>query len=130
MEKEILLEARNLKKYFPVKSNVLHNSKSIVNAIDDITFKYFKSETLGILGESGCGKSTLGRLLIRLLEPTSGEILYEGKDITYKSNKQLRTYRQKFQMVFQDPYSSLNPRMSIGKIIEEPLINFQKGSRS
>jgi len=128
MEKEVLLEARNLKKYFPVKSNVLDKSKSVVKAVDDISLKVFKGETLGIVGESGCGKSTLGRLLIRLLEPTSGEIFYEGKDITYKSNKQLRTYRQKFQMVFQDPYSSLNPRMSIGKIIEEPLINFQKGS--
>src|SRR5690625_4089244 len=128
MEKEVLHEARKLKKYFLVKSNVLDKSKSVVKAVDDISLKVFKGETLGIVGESGCGKSTLGRLLILLLEPTSGEIFYEGKDITYKSNNQLRKYRQKFQMVFQDTYSSLNPRMSKRKIIEEHLINFKKVS--
>lgn len=128
MGKDVLLESKQLKKYFPIQQGVFSSSNAVVKAVDDISLKVYKGETLGIVGESGCGKSTLGRLLIRLLDETSGEIYYNGKNITNLNHQHLRQLRKKFQIVFQDPYSSLNPRMTVGKIIEEPLINFKMGN--
>ena len=111
---EKLLEVKNLKKYFPVPVGYLH-------AVDDVSFTINKGETLGVVGESGCGKSTLGRAILRLHEPTSGEVLYDGMDILHFKEDEMRFMRQKMQIIFQDPYASLNPRMTIAQIIEEPL---------
>lgn len=122
---DILLEAKNLKKYFPIKKGIFGTSKSYVKAVDDVSLQVYKGETLGIVGESGCGKSTTGRLLIRLLDATDGQVLYKDKDISSYSKKKLRQLRKDFQIIFQDPYSSLNPRMTVGDIIEEPLVNFK-----
>ena len=121
-EREKLLEVKNLKKYFPVKGGVLQRTTGYVKAVDDVSFTIYKGETLGIVGESGSGKSTLGRTILRLLDPTEGEIHFEGNDISTIGNRQMRPYRKNMQMVFQDPFASLNPRMSVGEIIEEPMI--------
>lgn len=109
-----ILQVKDLKKYFPTKSGMLH-------AVDGITFDLVRQRTLGIVGESGCGKSTLGRTLIRLLEPTSGQILFNGQDITAFSKIQLHNFRKSAQMIFQDPYSSINPRKTVSTTIGEPL---------
>ncbi len=109
-----LLEVKNLKKYFPVPVGYLH-------AVDDVSFSIDKGETLGIVGESGCGKSTLGRAILRLHNPTAGEVLYDDMDILHFNDEEMRYMRQKMQIIFQDPYASLNPRMTISQIIEEPL---------
>lgn len=111
--KETLLEVKNLKKYFPTKKGLLH-------AVDGVNFDIKKGETLGIVGESGCGKSTTGRVVLRLLEATEGEILFEGKDIRKYNGQQMREARKEMQIVFQDPFASLNPRMSLSEIIGEP----------
>jgi oligopeptide/dipeptide ABC transporter ATP-binding protein len=116
-----LLEARNLVKHFPLSSNSLAGSKVTVKAVNNVSFSIFPGETLGMVGESGCGKSTTGRLLIRLIEPTSGSILYRGRDITPDGGEKLRALRKNMQIIFQDPYSSLDPRMSCESIIAEPL---------
>jgi peptide/nickel transport system ATP-binding protein len=110
-----LLEVRNLKKYFKAGSGSLH-------AVDDITFTLDEGKTLGVVGESGCGKTTLGRTILHLLEPTDGLICFEGKDITNPTKKELCAAREEMQIIFQDPYSSLNPRMSVSEAIMEPLI--------
>ncbi len=110
-----IIEVKNLKKYFQVPGGLLH-------AVDDVSFTIKKGETLGIVGESGCGKSTLGRALLRLHEPTGGEVLYDGMDILSFNSDEMRKMRTKMQLIFQDPYASLNPRMSISQIIEEPLL--------
>lgn len=112
---ERLIEARNLKKYFNTKKGLLH-------AVDDVNFYINKGETLGLVGESGCGKSTTGRVVLRLLEATNGEIIFEGKDILQFNKQQMRQMRQEMQIVFQDPFASLNPRMSLSDIIAEPLV--------
>ena len=112
---EVLLEAKNLKKYFKTKKGWLH-------AVDDVNFKINKGETLGLVGESGCGKSTVGRVVLRLLDATDGEILFNGEDIRKFNRKQVRKFRENAQIVFQDPFASLNPRMSVSEIIAEPLI--------
>ena len=109
-----LIEVRNLKKYFRVAAGQNH-------AVDDVSFTIYRGETLGVVGESGCGKSTLGRTIIRLLEATGGQVLLNGEDITHISGKKLRSAREKLQIVFQDPYSSLNPRLRIESTIMEPL---------
>lgn len=114
-----LIEVRNLKKYFPVVNGFLH-------AVDDVSFTIPRGKTLGIVGESGCGKSTLGRAVLRLHEPTAGSILYNGMDITNFNNEEMRKLRQNLQIIFQDPYASLNPRMSVAQIIEEPLTIHKK----
>ena len=116
-----LLEVRNLKKYFPLVSGYLH-------AVDDVSFAIPRGKTLGIVGESGCGKSTLGRTVLRLHEPTAGSILYDGMDITNFNSEEMRKLRQNFQIIFQDPYASLNPRMSVSQIIGEPLTIHKKFS--
>jgi len=116
---EVLLEARNLKKYFKTKKGWLH-------AVDDVDFSINKGETLGLVGESGCGKSTAGRVILRLLEATGGEVLFNGEDILKFNRKQVRAFRENAQIVFQDPFASLNPRMSVAEIIAEPLIVSKK----
>lgn len=119
---KVLLKVDGLKKYFPIRKGVLNTQVGDVKAVDDVSFEVFEGETLGIVGESGCGKSTTGRLLMRLLEPTEGEIEFAGKKISELSNNDMRKARRDIQMIFQDPYASLNPRHNIGKILEEPLI--------
>ncbi len=116
MAKETLLEAVGLKKYFQTAAGTLH-------AVDDINFSVEKGTTLGVVGESGCGKSTLGRVVLHLLESTGGKILYKGRDITHVNKRELRELRKEMQIIFQDPFASLNPRMPVRKIISEPLEN-------
>ena len=118
---EALLEVRNLVKHFPVGGGFLSRSEGVVRAIEGISFTLHRGETLGLVGESGCGKTTTGRCILRLERPTSGQILFEGTDLATKSEQQLREMRRHMQVIFQDPYSSLNPRMTIGQIIAEPL---------
>lgn len=110
----VILETRNLKKYFPTSSGILH-------AVDDISLKFKKSKTLGVVGESGCGKSTLGRTILKLIQPTSGEIIFEGKDIVHCDKHEAKLLHKKMQMIFQDPYASLDPRMTVSEIIAEPI---------
>ena len=117
-----LVEIKNLKKYFPVTEGiVIQNTVAEVKAIDDISFKILKGETLGLVGESGCGKTTTGRCILQLERPTSGQIIYDGTDMDTVDRRELNKLRQRIQVIFQDPYSSLNPRMKIGQIISEPM---------
>lgn len=119
---ELLVEAKNLKKHFPIRKGLFGQKKSYVRAVDGVSLSIQKGETMGLVGESGCGKSTTGRMIMRLLAPTEGEIWFNGKDISKLNDKQLQDTRKELQMIFQDPYASLNPRMNIGEIIAEPLI--------
>ena len=128
-EKRKILEVKHLKKYFPLKKGKVKEGDPCVKAVDDITFDLYEGETLGLVGESGCGKSTLGRTIIRLYEPTSGEVIFEGEDIAKKSKKEMRKLREEMQFIFQDPYSSLNPRMTVFNILAEPLIAHGKFKR-
>ncbi len=117
-----LVEVNHLKKYFPITRGVVFQRRiGDIKAVDDVSFKIFKGETLGLVGESGSGKTTIGRTLLRLHEPTSGEIFFEGKDLLKVDIKELRDMRRHMQMIFQDPYASLNPRMTIGTIVGEPI---------
>ena len=118
---EILLRVNNLSVWFPVKKNLLGKSLSFTKAVDDVSFEVIKGETLGLVGESGCGKTTLGRTLLRLIEPTTGSIIYNGSDLTKKTINEIKPLRKDIQLIFQDPYSSLNPRLTIGSAINEPL---------
>ncbi|SHJ61313.1 ABC transporter ATP-binding protein [Paramaledivibacter caminithermalis] len=117
-----LLEVKNLKKYFPVKKGILNKKEKFVRAVDNVSFEIYNGETLGLVGESGCGKSTTGRMLLKLIEPTDGQIIFQGKDISKMTDDEIRPLRKDIQMIFQDPYASLNPRMTVGEIIAEPLI--------
>ncbi len=117
-----LVEIKNLIKHFPVKKGLFKKTVGLVKAVDDVSLDVYEGETLGLVGESGCGKSTLGRVLVRLINPTSGEIIFDNKNLNSYSNKELRSQRQYFQIIFQDPNSSLDPRSTIGKSIEEALI--------
>src|SRR5436189_818472 len=116
-----LLEVQNLKVHFPVRHGLFSRAKQSVKAVDGVSFTLASGETLGLVGESGCGKTTLGRAIIRLIEPTAGSVLFEGEDITQLEGEALRTRRRRFQMIFQDPYSSLNPRMTVIQIIGEAI---------
>ncbi len=116
-----LLEIRNLKTYFPIRSGFFGGVSSHVKAVDDISFDVYPGETLGLVGESGCGKTTTGRTIIRLTEPTEGQMIYKGRDIAEFNDEELREFRKEVQIIFQDPYSSLNPRMTIGNAIMEPM---------
>ncbi len=127
--KEKILEVRNVKKYFPLGKGKLKPGKPCVKAVDGISLDLYEGETLGLVGESGCGKSTLGRTIIRLYEPTDGEILFKGQDISKLSRKEMRKIREDMQFIFQDPYSSLNPRMNVFNILAEPLIAHGKFKR-
>jgi oligopeptide/dipeptide ABC transporter ATP-binding protein len=117
-----LLEARELKKHFPIRKGVFSQVSGHVYAVDGVSFHIERGETLGLVGESGCGKSTVGRTVLKLLEPTAGQILVNGADITALDTAQMLPYRRQMQMIYQDPYASLNPRMSAGEIVGEPLI--------
>ena len=120
-DQEKLLEIKNLKKYFPVKEGVFRRTVAHVKAVDDISFHIKKGETLGLVGESGCGKSTAGRTILRLLEATEGEIWFEGKNLLELDKRELREMRKEMQIIFQDPYASLNPRMTVADIVGEPI---------
>jgi len=117
----VLLSVKDLSVWFPVKKNLFGKSLSFTKAVDDVSFEVIKGETLGLVGESGCGKTTLGRTLLRLIEPTAGSIFYNGEDLTTKTIDEIKPLRKDIQLVFQDPYSSLNPRLTIGAAISEPL---------
>ena len=118
---EKLLEVRNLKKYFPIKGGVFSKVVGYVYAVDGVSFFLNKGETLGLVGESGCGKTTTGRLILRLIELTAGQIKFEGQDIANVTKPEMRALRRNMQIIFQDPYASLNPRMTVEKIVGEPL---------
>ena len=130
-----LVEIENLIKHFPVQKGLFKRTAGLVKAVDDVSFKIYEGETLGLVGESGCGKSTLGKLLVRLVNPTSGNIIFNNKNLDSFSSKELRIQRQYFQIIFQDPNSSLDPRSTVGKSIEEGLIihgikdNFERQKR-
>ncbi|MDQ0215966.1 oligopeptide transport system ATP-binding protein [Oikeobacillus pervagus] len=119
---EPLLQVHNLRKSFPIHGGIFGKKIGEVRAVDGVSFQIQKGETLGLVGESGCGKSTTGRMILRLLDPTEGRILFEGKELTELSKREMRKMRKEMQMVFQDPYASLNPRHTVEKILEEPLI--------
>src|SRR5919108_363468 len=118
---EALLEVQNLVKHFPVGGGMFSGPSALVRAVDDVSFVVRRGETVGLVGESGCGKTTTGRCILQLERPTSGRILFEGVDVATLDAEALRAVRRKVQVIFQDPYSSLNPRMTIGQIIAEPL---------
>jgi oligopeptide/dipeptide ABC transporter ATP-binding protein len=124
-----VLEVERLKKYFPVRKGLLRRTVGHVYAVDDVSFTIREGETVGLVGESGCGKTTVGRAILRLIEPTAGAIRLEGRDITGLGKTELRPYRQAMQIIFQDPFSSLNPRMRAGDIVGEPLKVHGNGSR-
>lgn len=119
--KETIIEIKNLSKYYNINTGLFSVSKEKVYAVNDVSFKIFKGETLGLVGESGCGKTTLGRSILRLIEPDAGQVIYQNDDILKYNNKQLRSIRSKIQIIFQDPYSSLNPKFSIGQTLIEPM---------
>lgn len=122
-DNENLVEVRNLKMYFPVTSGVVFQKKvADVKAVDDVSFSIKRGETLGLVGESGCGKTTTGRALLQLYKPTSGEVIFDGEDLTKLKSSDIRGFRKRMQMIFQDPYSSLNPRQTCGSIVGEPLL--------
>jgi oligopeptide transport system ATP-binding protein len=126
---EVLLSVKDLKMHFPIKGGLLGRTQGYVKAVDGVTFDIFRGETLGLVGESGCGKSTTGRALLRLLEATSGSVRFDGKDIFALSENELRTARREMQLIFQDPFSSLNPRLSVGETLDRVLKIHGLGSK-
>ena len=125
---EKLLEVKNLNMHFPIMGGLLRRPVGHVYAVNDVSFTLLSGETFGVVGESGCGKSTLGRTMVRLYEPTSGPVSFRGKDIAHLEGEPLKDMRREIQMIFQDPYASLNPRMTIQDILEEPLVLHNMGS--
>jgi oligopeptide/dipeptide ABC transporter ATP-binding protein len=121
MSKKVLLEVKNLKQYFPIKGGIFGRTVNHVKAVDDVSFEVYEGETVSIVGESGCGKSTTGRAILRLEEPTSGEINFQGEDLLALNKSQMRKKRKDLQIIFQDPYASLNPRQTVSQILEEAL---------
>jgi len=129
-ENNVLVQVRNLKKYFPIyKGLVISRHVKDVKAVDGVSFNIFKGETLGLVGETGCGKTTVARTILQLYHPTSGQILFDGIDLTTLQENELRSMRRRMQMIFQDPYASLNPRMTVGSIISAPLDVHTKAGR-
>jgi oligopeptide transport system ATP-binding protein len=124
-----LLEVRNLKKHFPLKTGILSRTIGHVRAVDGVSFTLERGETLGLVGESGCGKTTVGRSILRLIEPTSGQVIFNDQNLLALDRAQMRQARASLQIIFQDPFSSLDPRMSVGQIIAEPIRNYLKVSR-
>jgi peptide/nickel transport system ATP-binding protein len=116
-----LMQVRRLRKHYPVRGGILGRQRESVKAVEEVSFELYPGETLGLVGESGCGKSTLGRTLMRLEEPTDGEVLFDGRDLAHASKRELFALRRDVQMIFQDPYSSLNPRIPVGDAVREPL---------
>jgi oligopeptide transport system ATP-binding protein len=116
-----LVEVRGLKMWFPIMRGILQKHVADVKAVDGLNFDVFQGETLGLVGESGCGKSTTGRAILQLYKPTAGSVLFEGADLVALKGEDLRKMRRRMQMIFQDPYASLNPRMTVGSIVAEPL---------
>ena len=125
-----LIEVENLKKYFPIKKGILSRTVGEVRAVDGISFTINRGETLGLVGESGCGKTTVGRTILRLIEPTAGRISFNGENLLELDDKRLRSLRASLQIIFQDPFSSLDPRMNVGQIIAEPIRNHMKVSKT
>ncbi len=125
-----VLEVENLQKYFPIKKGFFQKTVNHVKAVDGVSFYLNAGETLGLVGESGCGKTTVGRSILRLTEPTAGKVMYKGKDLGQMDRETLRKTRTSLQIIFQDPFSSLNPRMNVGEIIAEPIKNFHSLSRT
>lgn len=121
-EEKKILEVKNMKKYFPVKTGVFRKTTGYVKAVDDVSFYIREGETLGLVGESGCGKSTTGAVILRLLDATDGEVIFGGKDILALNRREMREIRKEMQIIFQDPYASLNPRMTVEEIVGEPLV--------
>lgn len=126
---EPLLVVEDLKKYFPIEGGLLSRKIGDVKAVDGVSFTINEGETLGLVGESGCGKSTTGRMLLRLIEPSDGKIVFAGKDMRKLASRELRMMRKDIQMIFQDPFASLNPRHTVGRIIEEPMIVHKLGNK-
>ena len=129
-KREAILEVSHLTKWFPIKNGLLPREKSYVKAVDDVSFTVYRGETVGLVGESGCGKSTLARSILRLIEPTSGEVSYKGEDFLKMDRRQVNALRRNIQIVFQDPYGSLHPKMKIGDILEAPLIISKYGTKA
>ena len=126
---DILLNVENLSQWFPLRRGLFLNTRGYIKAVDDVSFSVRRGETLGLVGESGCGKSTLARTILRLIEPTSGKIEYGGEDFLKNKKDELRVMRRRMQIVFQDPFGSLHPKMRVGRILEEPLIISRYGGK-
>lgn len=124
VKSDILLDVKGLKKYYPVKKGLLKKTVGYIKAIDSVDFTIHSGETFGLVGESGCGKTTIGKSILRLIEPTDGQVIFDGKDVLKLNAEDLRKERQRMQIIFQDPYGSLNPRMTVGELIGEPMKKF------